>query len=131
MLKSVHGLSTECQVSNIYHISGGIPNLLDELEDLDLTDREGNPPDVVGNPNDVKEYSLKLRWRSGQVDELDGTCDKLSLPEDFPELVDKVRDFISFYGLWEFFNEDAYGRRKRRKSDLIFCKVIFEDAEKE
>ena len=130
-LKSVHGISPECQVTNLYHISGGIPNLLDGMEDLDLTDREGNPPDAVDNPDDVKEYSLKLRWRSGQVDELDGTYDKLSLPEDFPELVEKVRDFISFYGLGEFFDEDAYSRKKRRKSELIFCKVIFADAEKE
>ena len=118
-------------MTNLYHISGGIPNLLDGMEDLDLTDREGNPPDAVDNPDDVKEYSLKLRWRSGQVDELDGTYDKLSLPEDFPELVEKVRDFISFYGLGEFFDEDAYSRKKRRKSELIFCKVIFADAEKE
>lgn len=130
-LRHVHGLSPECQVTNIYHISGGIPNLLDELEDLNLTDREGNPPDVVDNPDDVRKYSLKIRWRSGQVDELDGTYDKLSLPEDFPELVEKVRDFISFYGLGEFFDEDAYNRKKRRESDLIFCKVIFQDAEKE
>lgn len=130
-LKHVHGLSPECQVTNIYHISGGIPNLLDGLVDMDLTEREGNPPDAVDNPNDVKEYSLKVRWRSGQVDQMDGTYDKLSLPEDFPELVEKARDFISFYGLGEFFNEDAYSRKKRRKSDLIFCKVIFADAEKE
>lgn len=130
-LRHVHGLSPECQVTNIYHISGGIPNLLDELEGLNLTDREGNPPDAVDNPDDVREYSLKIRWRSGQVDELDGTYDKLSLPEDFPELVEKVRDFISFYGLGEFFDEDAYSRKKRRESELIFCKVIFQDAEKE
>ncbi len=130
-LKSVHGLSPECQVTNIYHISGGIPNLLDGLEDLDLTDREGNPPDAVDNPDDVKKYSLKIRWRSRQVDKLDGTYDKLSLPKDFPKLVEKVRDFISFYRLGEFFDEDAYGRKKRRRSDLIFCKVIFEDAEQE
>lgn len=131
ILKHVHGLSPECQVTNLYHISGGIPNLLDGLEDLNLTEREGNPPDAEDNPDDVKEYSLKIRWRSGQVDELDGTYDKLSLPEYFPKLVEKVRDFISFYGLGEFFNEDAYSRKKRCKSDLIFCKVIFADAEKE
>ncbi len=118
-LKSVHGLSPECQVTNIYHISGGIPNLLDGLEDLNLTDREGNPPDAVDNPDDVKEYFLKIRWRFGRVDELHGTYDKLSLPEDFPELVDKVRDFVSFYGLGEFFNEDACSRKKRRESDLF------------
>ncbi|KAB0574862.1 hypothetical protein EI53_02248 [Fusobacterium naviforme] len=85
----------------------------------------------MDNPDDVRKYSLKIRWRSGQVDELDGTYDKLSLPEDFPELVEKVRDFISFYGLGEFFDEDAYSRKKRRESELIFCKVIFQDAEKE
>lgn len=129
-LKHVHELSPECQVTNIYHISGGIPNLLDELEDLDLTDREGNPLDAVDNPDDVKEYSLKIHWRSGQVDKLDGTYDKLSLSENFPELVERVLDFIGFYGLGEFFNKDAYGRKKRRESDLIFCKVIFADAEK-
>lgn len=129
-LKHVHELSPECQVTNIYHISGGIPNLLDELEDLDLTDREGNPLDAVDNPDDVKEYSLKIRWRSGQVDKLEGTYDKLSLPENFPELVERVLDFIGFYGMGEFFNKDAYGRKKRRGSDLIFCKVIFADAKK-
>ena len=130
-LKHVHGLSPECEVTNIYHINGGIPKLLDVLKDLELTDREGNPPDVVDDPDDVKEYSLKIRWRSGQVDQMDGTYDKLSLPEDFPKLVRKVWNFITFYGLGEFFNEDAYSRKKRRESDLIFCKVIFADAEKE
>ena len=60
-MKHVHGLSPECQVTNIYHICEGISNLLDELGDLDLTDREGNPPDAVDDPDDVKEYSLKIK----------------------------------------------------------------------
>ena len=59
------------------------------------------------------------------MDELDGTYNKLSLPEDFPKLVEEAWDFIRFYGLGEFFDEDAYSRKKRRKSDLIFCKVYF------
>lgn len=92
-LKSVHGLSPECQVTNIYHISGGIPNLLDGLEDLNPTDREGNPPDAVDNPDDVKEYSLKIRWRSGQIDEMDGTYDKLGLPEKYEKYVEEGEDY--------------------------------------
>ena len=50
-------------MTNIYHINGGIPNLLDEL---------------------------------------DGSYDKLSLPEDFPELVERVWDFICLYGWVNF-----------------------------
>jgi len=80
---------------------------------------------VVDTPDDVKEYFLKICWRSGQVDELDGTYNKLSLPEDFPKLVEEAWDFIRYYGLGEFSDEDAYSRKKRRKSDLIFCKAYF------
>lgn len=130
-MKHVHGLSPECQVTNIYHICEGISNLLDELGDLDLTDREGNPPDAVDDPDDVKEYSLKMRWRSGRLDQMNGSYDRLSLPKDFPELVEKVWKFTCFYGLGDFFNEDAYNRKKRRESDLIFCKVIFSDVGRE
>lgn len=115
-------------------ISGGIPNLLDELGALDLTGCEGNPPDAVDNPDDVKEYSLKIRWRSGQVDLMDGSYDKLSLPEDFPELVERVdwNDPIILYDedgmvIYDPSDPKFMERQKEKKLEEISDEGVEED----
>ena len=40
--------------------------------------------------------------------------------------MEKVYDFMSFYGIGELFERSSYERTKRRTSDYIFCDVEFE-----
>lgn len=49
------------------------------------------------------------------------------LPGLFWGIIQKAKEILMGL-IWE---EDAYSRKKRRESELIFCKVIFQDAEKE
>ena len=102
-----------------------------------------NPGDEIIMACDAGCWNLELKNEEGKKFRWSGSL----LDDSFPgvnELSDLVRektgieDLFVFDGcpdrieeLGEFFDEDAYSRKKRRESELIFCKVIFQDAEKE
>ena len=54
-----------------------------------------------------------------------GSYDKNGLPEDFLYFVVTITNFIKYYNMQEMFNPFVYGKVKRRKSEYIFCSVIF------
>lgn len=113
-------------VTNTYHIDGGICNLLDELWPEMFDDIQGNPEDVVNDPLEQRKYKLTVHTKQGDEKVIEGSYDKLALPDGWPEFIDKIYDFISFYGIGEIFNEEYYDKPKRRKIDYIFCDVQFE-----
>lgn len=96
--------------------------------DLDaFSEIEGNPPDVVEDPSDHREYTITLYTNHGNTRKVTGMFDRRGLPTDWPEFIDSVYEFMAFYGLGELFNERIYGKAKRRQSDYIFCNVLFEE----
>lgn len=46
---------------------------------------------------------------------------------DWEEYIENIYDFMPSYGYCELFDKKIYSKAKRRESDLIFCKVTFED----
>ena len=77
-----------------------------------------------------RNYKLTVHTKHGIEKIVEGCYDKDSLPEEWPEFIDKIYSFISFYGIGEIFEEDYYDKPKRRKSDYIFCDVEFESGGK-
>ena len=54
-------IGTGCSVTRRYKVEGGIESLLDDLDiDILFEHIEGNPPDVVENPLESKDYDAFL-----------------------------------------------------------------------
>lgn len=116
----------QCSVTNTYHVEAGISDLLDELWPEMFDEVTGNPPDVLADPKEQRRYKITVLTKHGEEKVIEGTFDKLGLPDEYPEFIEKIYDFIAFYGIGELFEQNVYGRPKRRKSDYIFCDVEFE-----
>ncbi|MEG1869182.1 MAG: hypothetical protein RR219_09700, partial [Clostridiales bacterium] len=59
-----------------------------------------------------------------------GTYDKNGLPEDFPELMESIWDFIRFYGMGEILDPSVYEKARRKIGEYIFCSVEFDESSK-
>lgn len=124
-------IMSECDVYNKYHVSEGVSDFLDETDIDALLEVEGNPPDVYIDPRRTDNYKIVVTTKLGGPRETKGTFDKKGLPKDWPEFADRLYDFLSFYGIGEFFDERTYGKVRRRINDMIFYNVVFENGGKE
>ena len=101
--------------------------LLDEFPLGIFSTVKGNPPDAMDDPDQTRTYSITVSTRYGEARTIAGSFDRDGLPRDWAEFVDYVLTFISMYEGYELFNPCLYGRRKRRRSDYIYCSVSFEE----
>lgn len=120
-------IADECDVRNTYHIADGVPSFLDEIGLDAFSEVEGNPTDVYEDLHEIKTYQILFTTKKDGTRKISGSFDKNGLPKDWPEFVDHLMEFLSFYGIGEIFDESVYGKERRRISDLVFCNVVFED----
>ena len=125
-LEHVREIGSRCKVTNVYYVQEGISSFLDDIDIDAFSEIEGNPPDVVDDPLEIKEYTITLFTKHGAIREITGTFDKKGLPTDWPDFIDTVYGFMAFYRLGDLFDERVYGKAKRRQTDYIFCNVVFE-----
>lgn len=105
--------------------------LLDDLDGDSLFEYiEGNPPDVVENPGEIKGYKITIELEKDGQRIIIGTFDKKGLPEDWEDFAEAVLDFMLFYGLGEILDPSIYNLIKRRKGEYIYCSVTFDDSYK-
>lgn len=125
-LEYVCNMGTGCKVSHKYEIDGGIESLLEnfDAEKLFLNVR-GNPDDVVELPDETKKYRITVEYTKNPSCIIEGSYDKNGLPDDFAYFAETVLNFIDFYGIGEIVDPSVYGKRRRRKSEYIFCSVTF------
>lgn len=116
----------QCSVTNTYHVEEGISSLLNDLWPEMFDEVTGNPPDVIDDPMEQRKYKITVLTNQGNEKVVEGTFDKLGLPDEYPEFIEKIYDFMAFYGIGELFNEASYGKAKRTSKDFIFCDVEFE-----
>lgn len=109
-------IMSECDVYNKYHVSEGVSDFLDETDVNALSVVEGNPPDVYIDHHRTDSYKILVTTKLGGTRETTGTFDKKGLSNDWPEFADRLYDFLSFYGIGEFFDQCAYGEVHRRTS---------------
>lgn len=125
-LEHIQNIGTACRVSRKYEIEGGIESLLDNFDAEDLfSNIKGNPDDVIDTPNETRDYKITIDYKKNPQRIIEGSYDKNGLPEDFADFAMTVLDFIRFYGLGEILDPSVYCKVKRRKSEYIFCSVIF------
>jgi len=121
-------LAEQCDVARKYHVADGISSFLDDL-DIETLFTEFNEPeaDVLPSPEGTAEYEVKVEFYRQEPRIISGKYDKQGLPKDWPEFIESLYDFISFYGFGEMFDKKQYEKTYRKKNDYIFLSVIFGD----
>lgn len=126
-LERVRTLSPDCKMTYTYTLKDGVSAILNVLPADLFSYIEGNPSDVAENPADIRTYTITLHTRKGVERVIKGTFDKYGLPADWPDFIEFLLAYLASFGLGELFDKSIYSRPKRRASELIFCKVIFEE----
>ncbi len=128
VLEHIQNIGSGCQVSRNYHVEEGVTALLDDIDvDEFFAHTKGNPPDVVVNPLETKDYKITVDYLYGEQKVLNGTFDKNGLPDDFSAFAETVFDFMRFYGMGEILDPAVYEKPLRKQTDYIFCNVQFDD----
>lgn len=127
-IEDVLQLAEQCDVTRKYHIAEGVSSFLDDL-DIESLFTEFNCPDddATPSPEGTALYEVKVEFHRQEPRIISGTYDKQGLPKDWPEFIEDLYRFISFYGFGEMFDEKQYARTYRKKNDYIFLSVKFGD----
>ncbi len=130
-IEHIQNIGSGCIVSRKFQVQGVVEALLDDLDGDSLFEYiEGNPPDVVENPGEIKGYKITIELEKDGQRIIIGTFDKKGLPEDWEDFAEAVLDFMLFYGLGEILDPSIYNLIKRRKGEYIYCSVTFDDSYK-
>ncbi|MFM9413545.1 hypothetical protein ACKQTC_04100 [Peptococcus simiae] len=114
------------RLSYRYEEGDAVSRLLESFEAERLfTAIEGNPADVIDDPDDSKTYAITLDYQKKPRRVIRGSYDKRGLPVDFAGFANCVSAFIRRQGLGDIFDPAVYGKVRRRRSDYIFCSVSF------
>lgn len=126
-LELVREIMPDCTVKVSYHLGSKVVGLMDGTDLLALTLTGSEPDDLLPGGSEVRDYSVSVMTERGERREACGSFDRDELPACWPEFIGSVYELMAYYGLGEMFDEDIYGRGRRRRSDLIYCHVIFEE----
>ena len=125
-IEYTYKIGTECDVTRKYHVAHGVSNFLDELEYQNLfVEFEEKELDAITPEDDEATYTATVDFLRGPSRIVAGRYDKQGLPIDWPEFIEDLYDFMSFYGFGEMFDEKQYGRTYRKTNDYIFLSVRF------
>lgn len=121
-------LAEQCDVTRKYHVADGISSFLDDLDIETLfTEFNEREADVLPSPEGTAEYEVKVEFYRQEPRIISGKYNKQGLPKDWPEFIESLYDFISFYGFGEMFDKKQYEKTYRKKNDYIFLSVKFGD----
>lgn len=118
-------IGTECDVSWKYHVSEGVSNFLDDTYVGTFENIQGNPPDAIDDPMEQKTYKITIEFAHWDTRVIEGTFDRLGLPEEWMSFAGDVKGFMSFYGDGEMFDPKYYLMQKRSENDVIYLSVAF------
>ena len=125
-IEYIYKIGAECDVTRRYHVAQGVSNFLDELEHQNLfVEFEEKESDAIIPEDDEATYTATVDFLRGPSRIVAGRYDKQGLPVDWPEFIEDLYDFMSFYGFGEMFDEKQYGRTYRKTNDYIFLSVRF------
>lgn len=127
-IEHIQNIGSGCSVSRKYKVEGGVESLLEDMDVESIFDHiEGNPENVVVDPLETIDYTIKVISQKGNEKLIQGTYDKKGLPDDWAEFMESVFEFMSFYGWGEIMNPSVYGKVRHCDNDIIYCSVEFED----
>ena len=118
-------------VTQKYFVPEEIEELLDSIDEKNLFGEiPGEPDDIAPTPDDVNSYTITVDLKSGAHREISGTYDKYGLPAGWRYFVRRMCELVSAYDFTDVLSPSMYDRTKRRKSDIIYCSVEFEEGYK-
>ncbi|MDQ0155453.1 hypothetical protein [Robertmurraya andreesenii] len=124
-------IGSGCVVTRKYQVEEGVSSFLDDLDaDTLFESIEGNPPDVIKNSNETKDYTIKIDFKRKPQSVIKGTYDRNGLPKDWPEFANDIYNFMRFYGWGEILDPSVYRKFKRRAGEYMFCSVEFNEGGK-
>ncbi|MDO5392958.1 MAG: hypothetical protein Q4F24_17995 [Eubacteriales bacterium] len=130
-IEHIQNIGTGCSVTRKYKVEDGVRGLLEDLDAAALFGHiEGNPADVYEDPNESRDYTIKVYTETGVEKMIQGSYDKKGLPDDWADFIEAVFEFMRFYGWGEIVNPSVYGRVRRCNNDIIYCSVVFEEGYK-
>lgn len=115
-------------ITRKYHVAEGVKDFLDNLETETLFTEFNEPEeDIIESPEGTAKYEVKVEFYRQEPRIISGNYDKQGLPKDWPDFIEELYNFISFYGFGEMFDKKQYTRTYRKKNDYIFLSVKFGD----
>ena len=127
-IEDVLQLAEQCDVTRKYHVAEGVKDFLDNLETETLFTEFNEPEeDIIESPEGTAKYEVKVEFYRQEPRIISGNYDKQGLPKDWPDFIEELYNFISFYGFGEMFDKKQYTRTYRKKNDYIFLSVKFGD----
>lgn len=127
-IEDILKIAEQCDVTRKYHVAEGVRSFLDSLDKNTLFTEFYEQEEDDGDPIEgAAEYKVTVEFRCREPRIISGRYDKQGLPKDWPEFIEDLKEFISFYGFGEMFFQDQYGKTYRKRSDYIFLSVRFGD----
>lgn len=88
---------------------------------------KGHSPDTV--QDEVrKTYRIVVTRDSGDASVLEGSFDKDGLPDNWPDFVGRLKDFLQDQSLGMLFDSRVYSKVLRKSNEVAFCGVDIDGA---
>lgn len=108
-IEHIQNIGTGCSVTRKYKVEGDIESLLEDLDVESLFEHiKGNPEDVVIDPLENRDYTIKVFSKQGKEKVIHGSYNKKGLPDDWDEFIESVFNFMTFHGWGEIMNPSVY-----------------------
>ena len=129
-----------CTVLHTYRMRETVVSLLDHFSSSNLffarhpmneqgvEQLDAEDADLIKDPDHKTSYLITIQYEKGLQRLLAGRYDKDGLPDDFSDFMNPIFSLVQHYGAGEMIFPSTYEKKPRRKSDLIYCSVSFENS---
>ena len=114
-----------------YHFPDQVNDLLDHFSAPELFCQPALPAEEI--TEEIwwnSHYRLCVQYKDGSCRVLQGNYDKAELPEYFAAVIRIIRLHMRNLEQGGIFDDSEYGTAKRRKGQMIYCSVSFENGYK-
>ncbi len=131
-LELVKTVGSGSQITHTFYLPYAISNLLDELDSEQWQKPLPDAPDDFVEPSDSSKdfprfYHMTITFQRHPAQEYSGYFDHYGLPDGWLELVWNILELLDFCSEIQVISPSLIEKTRRRKSDLIFCSVEFEE----
>ena len=93
----------------------------------DGVEQPGAGKDFAENPYRSTSYLITVRYRGKKERRFSGSYDRDCLPRDYARFIQPVLSMLQGFGFGEMLFPETYERNRRKKGELIYCSVEFDD----
>lgn len=117
------------KMSAVYKDLSPVQRLFERMEEVNFPKAQSDlVPDVLQNQETGTLYCITALYAREGRRVLTGRLDRYGIPEHFEEFMDGLYTIIGFPSVSDVLDEKVYHRVPRRRSDRMFCEVLFAEA---